>query len=358
MHLLRLRKFTSALSGYVLPTGAVILFLLLWMKSQAIYPNRHNRYISNLLRIQELDARINQHVLQARLGLLPYYDPIVHDLAQLKRIQANLQQIPTFIDAGERQSLARTIKLHIQLYQDKERQIEQFKSQTAILRNSLSYFPVSVNSSIQNQTTDPTLAARLNKLLQDVLLFNLTTSEELKPQIEGVIPQILAVSRSTTQHADVERAIAHARIILTRRPQVDRLVNNILSLPTGDRGEDIAQAYYNAYQEAIDTAILYRLGLYLLSTLLVIGIATSIIWQLRASAIAVQQSEAKLRAIFENSLVGIFRVRLKDGLILAANQRFANMLGHESAAEIVGHQKCEPHGSPAFSNRGGSAATG
>ena len=323
----------------MLPTGAVILFLLLWMKSQAIDPHRHNRYISNLLRIQELDARINQHVLQARLGLLPYYDSIVHDLAQLKRIQANLQQIPTFIDAGERQSIARIIKLHTQLYQDKERQIEQFKSQTAILRNSSSYFPVSVNSSIQNQTTDSTLAARLNKLLQDVLLFNLTTSEELKPQIEGAIPQILAVSRSTTQHADVERAIAHARIILTRRPQVDRLVERILSLPTGDRGEDIAQAYYNAYQQALNTANLYRLVLYLLSTLLVIGIATSIIWQLRTSAIAVQQSETKLRAIFENSLFGIFRVRLADGLILAANQRYVSMLGHKSVAEIVGHKR-------------------
>ncbi|PSB44962.1 hybrid sensor histidine kinase/response regulator, partial [Cyanosarcina cf. burmensis CCALA 770] len=339
MRPLRLKKFTSALSDYLLPTGAVILFLLLWMKSQAIEPNRHNRYISNLLRIQELDARINQNVLQARLGLLPYYDPIVHELAKLKRIQADLQQIPAFIDAGERQSIDRAIKIHIQLYQDKESQIEQFKSQIAILRNSESYFPVSVNSLLQNQTIDPTLADLLNKLLQDVLLFNLTTSQELKPEIEDTISQILAVSRPTAQRADVKRAIAHARIILARRPQGDRLVNNILSLPTGDRGEDIAQTYYNAYQQALDTASLNRLALYLLSTLLVIGIATSIIWKLRTSAIAVQQSEVKLRAIFENSLFGIFRVRLEDGLILAANQRFANMLGHKSAAEIVGHKR-------------------
>ncbi|WP_199316396.1 DAHL domain-containing protein [Chroococcidiopsis sp [FACHB-1243]] len=339
MRPLHLKKFVSILSGYLLPTGAVILFLLLWMKSQAIDPNRHNRYISNLLRIQELDARINQNVLQARLGLLPYYDPIVHELAKLKRTQADLQQIPAFMDAGERQSIDRAIKLHIQLYQDKESQIEQFKSQIAILRNSESYFPVSVNSLLQNQTIDPTLAALLNKLLQDVLLFNLTTSQELKPQIEGTISQILAVSRPIAQRADVERAIAHARIILTRRPQGDRLVNHILSLPTGDRGEDIAQTYYNAYQQALDTASLNRLALYLLSTLLVIGIATSIIWKLRTSAIAVQQSEVKLRAIFENSLFGIFRVRLEDGLILAANQRCANMLGHESPAEIVGHKR-------------------
>ena len=38
-------------------------------------------------------------------------------------------------------------------------------------------------------------------------------------------------------------------------------------------------------------------------------------------------------------MFGIFRVRLEDGLILAANQRCANMLGHESPAEIVGHKR-------------------
>jgi PAS domain S-box-containing protein len=337
--LLHLKKFISGFGGYLLPTGAVLLFLLLWMKSQAIDPNRHSRYISNLLRIQELDARINQNVLQVRLGLLPYYDPIVNEIAQLKRIQADLQQVPAFINTDERQAIDRAIQRHIGLYQEKEKQIERFKSQTAILRNSTAYFPLSVNDLTQNRNMNPALAARLNTLLQNVLLFNLATDRELKPQIEATIGQILTASRSTAQRQDVERAIAHARIILTRRPQLDRSVNTILSLPTGDRGEDIAQAYYNAYQQALNTTSLYRLGLYLLSTLLVMGIAAAIIWKLRTAAIAVQQSEAKLRAIFENSLVGIFRVRLEDGLILAANQRCANMLGHNSAAEIVGHKR-------------------
>ncbi|XHX76449.1 MAG: PAS domain-containing sensor histidine kinase [Stenomitos frigidus ULC029] len=56
------------------------------------------------------------------------------------------------------------------------------------------------------------------------------------------------------------------------------------------------------------------------------------------TTIAVQQSEVKLRNLFENSLVGIFRVQLEDGLILDANQRFATMLGYDSAAAIVGQK--------------------
>ncbi len=51
---------------------------------------------------------------------------------------------------------------------------------------------------------------------------------------------------------------------------------------------------------------------------------------------ALQRSEAKFRAIFENSQVGIFRNRLSDGLILNANQRLANLLGFDSPEEIIG----------------------
>ncbi len=82
---LRLGKFLTAVSGYLLPTGAVLLLLFLWPKSQAVDSEQHLLYISNLRQIQELDARINQHVLQTRLELLPYYDPIVNELAELER---------------------------------------------------------------------------------------------------------------------------------------------------------------------------------------------------------------------------------------------------------------------------------
>jgi len=43
-----------------------------------------------------------------------------------------------------------------------------------------------------------------------------------------------------------------------------------------------------------------------------------------------QRSETKFRNIFENSQIGIFRNRISDGLILEANQRFANLYGFDS----------------------------
>jgi PAS domain S-box-containing protein len=58
---------------------------------------------------------------------------------------------------------------------------------------------------------------------------------------------------------------------------------------------------------------------------------------------ALQRSEAKFRAIFENSQIGIFRVRISDGLILDANQRFANLYGFDSPEEMIGLETTTSH---------------
>jgi two-component system sensor histidine kinase/response regulator len=50
---------------------------------------------------------------------------------------------------------------------------------------------------------------------------------------------------------------------------------------------------------------------------------------------ALRRSEMKYRNIFENSQVGIFRTCQKDGLIIDANQRGAEILGFTSAADLI-----------------------
>jgi two-component system, NarL family, sensor kinase len=60
------------------------------------------------------------------------------------------------------------------------------------------------------------------------------------------------------------------------------------------------------------------------------------ITQCKQAEEALQRSEAKFRTIFENSQVGIYRTRIGDGLILNANQRFAELLGFDSPEEMIG----------------------
>jgi PAS domain S-box-containing protein len=47
------------------------------------------------------------------------------------------------------------------------------------------------------------------------------------------------------------------------------------------------------------------------------------------------RSEAQFRNLFENAPVGIFSARLTDGLIVAANQYFIQLLGYSQATEVI-----------------------
>lgn len=48
-----------------------------------------------------------------------------------------------------------------------------------------------------------------------------------------------------------------------------------------------------------------------------------------------RESELKYRGIYDNSQVGIFRTRLKDGLIIDANARCIELIGYDNEAEVL-----------------------
>ena len=69
---------------------------------------------------------------------------------------------------------------------------------------------------------------------------------------------------------------------------------------------------------------------------LILGVARDITAQQQVNE-ALRLNELKYRNIFENSQVGIGRSQLKNGgLFLDANQRCAEIMGHSSAAELIG----------------------
>jgi DAHL domain len=202
----RYSQLFLARGGYLLPIVLVVL-VLLWVKSLAIDVERHDQYLAHLRQIQTLDARIDRNVLQARDGLLTYYDPIVNDLAQINRLQTDLQRTPSFVEADGRLELDRLLKKQVDLSQQKEESIFKFQSQNAVLINSLTYFPIAIAEIAAKSTTSPALKDRLNTLLRDILLFNLSTEKTLIPQIQREIAQISTDPTASTEGATIKMAL-------------------------------------------------------------------------------------------------------------------------------------------------------
>ena len=114
------------------------------------------------------------------------------------------------------------------------------------------------------------------------------------------------------------------------RPFVHDLLQNPQLYPQGE-GENLCRDGRRVWVVWSNQAIFNEQGEVV--EILSVGNDTT---QRRQAEEALQRSEAKFRNIFENSQVGIYRTRTCDGLILNANQRYANLLGFDSPKEIIG----------------------
>ncbi|MBE8991693.1 PAS domain S-box protein [Nostoc sp. LEGE 12450] len=114
------------------------------------------------------------------------------------------------------------------------------------------------------------------------------------------------------------------------RPFIHDLLRNPQSYPQVE-GENLCRDGRRVWMAWSNQAIFNDQGE--LVEILSVGNDTT---QRKQAEEALQRSEAKFRTIFENSQVGIFRVRLSDGLLLDANQRHANLFGFDSPEEIIG----------------------
>lgn len=332
MQLSRVRNLLMVISG-------VVLFAFLFIQAQAIDFTQHNRYVFTLRRLNELDTRINQNILASRYGLLTYYDPVVNDLKDLQILQNSLKKVPDFINTQNQRNVQQALQEHIKILSQKAQFIEDFKSRNAILRNSLTYFPIAVDKAVKKASVESgnnELVARLNSLLRDVLVYNLSSNEDLRPKI---IEQILAIRKSKQQppaslnRTEIDNVLNHSEIILQYQASVNNLLGQILVLPTNQRAEFLFQTYSTSYQQALKRANVYRFLLFLLSLILVGSISAYIIHKLRKSSAIIQRAEEKYRSIFENSVEGIFQTT-SDGRYLSANPSLVRLYGYDSIEEL------------------------
>ncbi|WP_190737351.1 PAS domain S-box protein, partial [Nostoc sp. FACHB-888] len=114
------------------------------------------------------------------------------------------------------------------------------------------------------------------------------------------------------------------------KPFVHDLLRNPQSYPQGE-GENLCRDGRRVWMTWSNQAIFNDQGEVV--EILSVGNDTT---QRKQAEEALQRSEAKFRTIFENSQVGIYRTRLCDGLILEANQRFADLFGFDSPEEVIG----------------------
>lgn len=261
-----LRAFT--LKQIVAGLFIAALLGFMYINSRPIDEVRHNRVITNLSKLDELDSQLNEDVIKLRYGLLNNYDPLVATLEQIRRHKRDLEQGDYAIVNRGNPEIDQAIAAFSRALTEKEALVDQFKSHNSLLRNSLYYLPLSVENVIHSPLAPQSLRQSVESLLRDVLLLRARIVgkddyeyiiQKLKPLMEeqGKYPAPL--------RAALEKVIQHTQNIVVYRQAVDHLVLEITSAATDYLGSDLTGGYNRSFQRELNRANVYRFFLFLFS---------------------------------------------------------------------------------------------
>lgn len=278
-------------------TAVIVLAitLLTWLSIRAINPNaeRFDLALGELDRFAAAQAMLHSDTLSARAGLLRNYDPLVNDE---RALDASLNRIQVIL-AGDTAAEPALNQLSASVLRQ-ENLIEQFKSDNALLRNSLAYFArFSVYLSVPDQANP--LSSAVSALGGAMLRLTLNTSatavRDVKTRLEALARRISPPDGDAAAMA----LLAHARLLDRLLPETDRILRELSSVQEKHNQDALRTTLLAQQLASRDTARAFRFVLYLTSLLLV-GLLVFAAVQLRARVQMLRR-----RAVFERVLAGI-----------------------------------------------------
>lgn len=259
----------------------------------AIDPVVHERYSTDLARLHTLDHRLSEDLMRARTGRITTYDPLVETFAELRAVHARLAVIPPHVAPAGAQALAAALGRSRETLESEADLLERFKSQNAVLRNSLRFLPVAA-ADLASRTEDAALVARTDALVRDVLMLDLWSEEHTVARLEEELAALAGMPE--LPGAEVELLVRHARVVVARRPSVEQLLARMFALQRARSAERIDVVYRTSHATAarVDSrndAVRFALAL----AAVVLG-AAFIIARMRRSARALEHTSAQLVA--------------------------------------------------------------
>jgi signal transduction histidine kinase/CheY-like chemotaxis protein len=328
--------------------GLALVGVLTWLfvQTQAPHLREHNQIVDQLGQLRELDARLNQDVLKARLGLLANYDPLVESLRRLKEVRQHLREGPLAIaDAGQ-PDIDDRLKAYEDAVRQKEEKIEDFKLQNAVLRNSRAYIRLAADDldrGAGEARGDPPVTANANALVREILLYDLTGGDDRVPAIRAAV-QALQAARGG-QSADVREVldllVRHAKKILDEKPAVDSLLGELLAVPVLPRGEELDRAYETYHLRTLERTNAYRLYLYLFAVVLAVYVAW-VFLRLRRTALALNRANETLEQNVQERTQSLVRANAAlEGEIRERRRAEAELQQAKEAADAASRAKSE-----------------
>ncbi|MBM4202297.1 MAG: hypothetical protein FJ189_13570, partial [Gammaproteobacteria bacterium] len=244
----------------ILSVGALLLLLTyFWLQSRTPDLERRTQWLETLRTLELRDAELMRDVLLARAGLLPNYDTLTRTGQELIRLSGELRASLPPGAPDTPATLVAPADAMATAVQERLARVENFKSDNALLRNSLMYFDRAGRK--LKAPANARVAAKVAPLWQAMLSFVETVDADLGREIQSELDRI---AKLPSLPDDAQALVAHGRLIVEVLPQLDELMREIIGTPTAAHVGVLQDALRDYGRQVEWRAQQYRLLLYLL----------------------------------------------------------------------------------------------
>jgi signal transduction histidine kinase len=316
-------------------TVICLVLLLTWFSLRALNPEaeQFDRALTELDHFETLESMLYRDLLMARSGMLRNYDPLVSGVeamhASLRRLRENAD-----VDA---QTKAALDPLAVSVARQEDL-VEQFKSDNALLHNSLSFI-----GRFDAHSLSPELDFTINAASAAILHLTLDTSVPVVQDVELRLDELDQQATQSGQHNLAEPLLAHARLLQQLLPAVDNTLTAIHTLSQAQGRSNLRRLIVDKQVASRGSARAFRKLLYGTSLLLVVFVVDlGIRLRSRARAMRKRATLEHLIARISMRLVDAPPQRL-DAAIDRAISDLADHLGSDRVYLVMSYPRERSH---------------
>ncbi len=278
---------------------ALGLLSYLFVNTRATHVEGHARVVEDLRQCKQLDAVVNEEVLETRFSLLTNYDPLVASSQRLadlcRRLSAELHRLYA---ARQAPGIDRALTSYLAVIGQKQALVEDFKSHNALLKNSMAYLPTlsdTVTSECAGGGGGQRLGAEVATLLRQTLVYSASGDPEARGRVPAALDALTQSRKDVPPPAreDWDLLIAHARLVFHERATLDALLAQMMSLPADREADALSGAYQAQYRRTQQRIAVYGACLDVFCVALLFCVA-GILYRLSRSARAVREANESL----------------------------------------------------------------
>ncbi len=270
--------------------AALVVALLTFLSLRAFNPEAElfDVTLAELDHFAMIENALYRDVFSARAGMLRNYDPLVREIDALRICRDRLRRTA----AMDRETAAAVDRLALSVDRQ-EGLVEKFKSDNALMHNSLSFFG---RFSISPKA--PELEPAISAAAAAMLNLALDTSEATAREVQDRLDELDRLATPYQSEA-VAPLLAHGRLLHDLLPVVDQALEAMRAVPRKQELDSLRSLLMARQAESRTSGRLYRELLYGASLLLVAFLVYLGV-QLKARANALQR-----RAAFEHAIAAI-----------------------------------------------------